>query len=81
MGDAEEAKKIFVQKYERKTGLLDSLPQMPTRTKISPREKNTLIKYLENPQKYIPETKVVLAGIKKGEKEDLIAYPKKAINE
>lgn len=43
--------------------------------------KDILMEYLENPKMHIPETKVVFAGIKKGEREDLTAYPKKAINE
>lgn len=52
---------------------LDSLVQMPTRTKAITWGEEMLMEYLEYPRKYIPGTEMLFAGIKKGEKADLIA--------
>lgn len=66
---------------ERQVSPLDFLTWMPTRIKMS-LGRGTLMEYLENPEKYIPEEKWSLRALRRQrERANLIVYLKKATKE
>ncbi|XP_053419289.1 cytochrome c-like [Nycticebus coucang] len=69
--------------FGRKTGQAAGFPYTDAnKNKGITWGEDTLMEYLENPKKYIPETKMIFTGIKKKEERaDLIADLKKATNE
>ncbi|CAI7671989.1 unnamed protein product [Penicillium pancosmium] len=66
--------------FGRKTGQADGYAYTDANKQAGVTwDENTLFKYLENPKKFIPGTKMAFGGLKKGkERNDLITYLKES---
>ncbi|KAJ5984188.1 iso-1-cytochrome c [Penicillium waksmanii] len=66
--------------FGRKTGQADGYSYTDANKQAGVTwDENTLFKYLENPKKFIPGTKMAFGGLKKGkERNDLITYLKES---
>jgi cytochrome c len=68
--------------FGQKTGRAIGLSYTDDKNKGITWGEETLMGYLENPQKYMPETRVIFIGAKeKGGRKDLIDYLRKTTNE